>query len=47
MAVLKYGLDKDVLKNTVIANKSKLTFKVKYTKITKEVVKEDDLAVEM
>ena len=42
MAKLQYKLDEKVLKNMVIARKGDIRIKVKYTKITKEVQKQDD-----
>lgn len=36
MAKLQYGLDKEMLKNTTIARKGDIHFKIKYTTVTIE-----------
>ena len=50
MAEIKYGLDKNSLNNTVVANKDKIKFRFKITKITppaKQVDKQDDIEMDM
>lgn len=47
MAKLQYGLNEEMLKNTVIANKAKIRMKIKFATVNKEVKKEDDYEAEM
>ena len=47
MAKLQYGLNEEMLKNMVIANKARIRAKIKFTTVNKEVKKEDDYEAEM
>ena len=48
MAKLQYGLNEEILKNTVIARKADIRVKIKYTTINKQPEKtQDDYEIEM
>ena len=47
MAKLQYGLSEEMLKNMVIANKGKISIKIKQTIISKEIIHADDYEAEM
>jgi len=48
MAKLQYGLNEEMLKNTVIARKAEIRAKIKYTTVNKEPAKvQEDYEIEM
>ena len=48
MAKLQYGLNEEMLKNTIVANKGKIRIKIKISNVNKEPAKvEDEYEAEM